>query len=123
MLRETAFDLAVSVSLNVASKETAHSIFKSLLRSLPSSDDICCKLISYGSHAANVPPFLKLSLACPHSFETSLKVIDFCIRQFRFYKNWSVFVEIVDSILADFQNSHPCLEFEEVVTCCFVCGI
>lgn len=115
MIRETAFDLSVSISLNVASKETTHSIFKSLLRSLPSSDDIVHQLIAYGSHATNIPPFLKLSLSHSHSLETSLEILGFCIRQFRFYKNWSVFVEIVDSILADLNCSGSSQDFEKAV--------
>lgn len=115
MIRETAFDLSVSISLNVASKETAHSIFKSVLRSLPSSDEIVRQLTAYGSHATNIPPFLKLSLSHPHSLETSYDILDFCIRQFRFYKNWSVFVEIADTILSNLYGSDSSSEFEKAV--------
>lgn len=116
MLRETAFDLAVSVSLNVASKETTHSIFKSLLRSLPSSDDVVHQLLTYGSHATNIPPFLKLSLPYNHSLNTKFHILEFCVRQFRFYKNWSVFIDIVDSILSDLKSSNSSSEFDEAVT-------
>lgn len=116
MLRETAFDLAVSVSLNVASKETTHSIFKSLLRSLPSSDDVVHQLLTYGSHATNIPPFLKLSLPYIHSLNTKFHILEFCVRQFRFYKNWSVFIDIVDSILSDLKSSNSSSEFDEAVT-------
>ena len=100
-----AFELAVSTSLTVASKDTLHSIFKTLLNTYASSDEVMRRLITYGSHAANIPQLMKLAISRVQSLEVKLLTLQFCVTSFRLYKNWSVFVEITDMVLTNLTGS------------------
>ena len=100
-----AFELAVSTSLAVASKDTLHSIFKTLLSTYSSSDEVMKHLIMYGSHAANIPQLMKLAISRVESLETKLLTLQFCVKSFRLYKNWSVFVEITDMVLTNLKGN------------------
>ena len=100
-----AFELAVSTSLTVASKDTLHSIFKTLLSTYSSSDEVMRRLITYGSHAANIPQLMKLAISRVQSLEVKLITLHFCVKSFRLYKNWSVFVEITDMVLTNLTGN------------------